>query len=115
MFQLSGFQRNAFQIGYVANDNQNTGPAHADYYDWSHERLAEDKARLEIVEKELAQAEARELERQEAEEIAAKQLEASLLVKINRLRQERVLLIQRIRDEEAILVLLMALKRRRVG
>jgi hypothetical protein len=110
MFQLSAFQRSAFQIGYVANQNEETTGKGS--FVFPYQKYQEQFQRDKIAE------EKEKLERLEAQQIAAKKqaaLEVKLLAQIDELRIRRALLIQRIRDEEAILVLIMALKRRRVG
>lgn len=126
-FQNNCFQHNAFQLGNadttVLLGGGSYGYTHhyAKYKEeeFQREKIRQEKAELKRIEEELAKAEAKKLElaQLEAEEIAAEEsaaLEALLLAQINELRFQRALLIQRIMDDEALLVILLAMKFRRL-
>lgn len=125
---FQAFQRNAFQIKGRANEPDNGWLGggyvhpHVKYRDEEaqRERIAQEKARLQRIENELAEAERKRLEalaeaqkrkaKKAAKQLAA--LEASLQDEINRLRIERIWLMRRIDDEECALILMLRKKRR---
>ncbi len=123
MFQGNSFQ-NSFQINGAANDNDNSAG-------WSYvhphverdnlrEKLRREKSELEKVNSVLAEFERKKqlaaqnklLAQAKAAERLAK-LELEYENEINRLLQVRVLLLQRIKQDEEALFLMMMLKRRR--
>lgn len=131
MFQI-GFQSNAFQTVRTQTNTDSTGALvgkESYYYQTPYQKykieesqrklIADEKAKLAAVDKEIAEAEAQRLlaletlaDKKKAKAKAA--LEAKLQAEISRLRTERIWLIQRIKEEEATLVILMVMKRRRL-
>lgn len=136
-FQSNAFQSNAFQIirSSVTPSNDvillGGGPGrereeyvyNPDAFKHQQERLqlqklAEEHRKLQLLNDEIAEAERKASENNEklkakksAKKLAV--LEASLQEEINRLRMERIWLIRRINDDEAILILMM-MKRKRI-
>lgn len=128
-FQRNAYQRNAFQIktgGVVTPDITGGGFIYQTATDrhkeeqYQHSKIAQHREELQRVDDELADAARKQqeiadnLSKRQAKK-AAKQLaalEASLQGEINRLRIERVWLMQRIDDEESILILMLVRRRR---
>lgn len=128
-FQSNCFQSNAFQIKRRASAPQQAirpagGYYHPSIYEQSRHdlrrrALAEERAELNRINDEIAEAEKRRLAAKKraratllAEKAAKKlaALEASLQEEISRLRMEQAWLIRRIDDEECILILMMRKK-----
>ena len=116
-FQRSAFQSNAFQI----NDTEDNGwlggyiPAHQAYTEEKQrEKIAQARAELSRVNEELAEAERnKELAQRKARKKAAlAALQARLEAEISRLRIERIGLMRRIDEEEAILIMMVISRKR---
>lgn len=122
-FQSNAFQRNAFQISAAANDNNSGGYTYVKPYDeylQRQEKLRKEKTELQKVESVIAEnkrlAELAAKNKLEASKKAAERLarlEAEYLGEINRLTQVRVMLMQRIKQNEEAMIMLLAMKRRR--
>lgn len=128
-FQLSAFQRSAFQIGYRAQQETPPSGGHPDYIYSTHRlrrefeyknKIVEEKRELERLKIEIAEAESKRLiaEKAKVKKNAAKKLaalQAQLEREINRLSILQAALIQRIKEDEAALVILLVARRRRFG
>lgn len=136
-FQSNAFQSPGFQVvrGGTPPEPDNGwmgGPKDGWHYhspyqktkeeQYQRERIAKLKAEQQRLDDEIAEAEARrlaELAKLQAKRLAAKKraaleaIQSELLEQINLLRIQRAALIQRINEEESILVILLMAKRRR--
>jgi hypothetical protein len=126
MFQLSAFQRSGFQIGYATapTDNGWMGGPIDDRWsyqtDFQKSKIKKVKTELQKVDSVLEEYERRKAlaaenkllaEAKRAAELA--QQELYLITEINRLRMVRAELMQRIQEEEFILLLMMGKRRLR--
>lgn len=126
-FQTNSFQHNAFQIkkgvndfgAYVPLDYSYKTPAQQQReIEYQRKKIAKENARLAEINERITETERKkkeELAKLKAKRFAAERaaLEAMLLEEINQLRKEQLRLIQHIKEEEAILIILMVMKRRR--
>lgn len=136
MFQISGFQISGYQTGRngAAPNPDNGwmgGPKDGYHYHSPHQKAKEEeyqRRKLEALladkrrlDNEIAEAEAKrlaELAKLRAKKLAAKKkaaleaIQLALLEEINLLRTQRAALIQRINEEESILVILLMARRR---
>lgn len=131
-FQTSGYQRNAYQIvtSSVAPADERVlpgaykGPYIRPYekqreIEYQQRKIAAERSKLQEVEKKLAEAaqrqEEKRLEQLKLKKKAAERLaiiQATLEEEIVQLRILRAGMIQRINEEEGLLVLMLAAKRR---
>lgn len=129
-FQRNAFQRNAFQIVGGTDTQESTG--HGRYtYETPYQKLRKkeeqqakirkQKSDLEKLNSVLAEMERRKSLAAESKLLAKKQriaelqaLENEYLTEINRLLMVRAELTRRIKEDEGILIVLIAMKRRRL-
>jgi hypothetical protein len=123
MFQTTAFQSYAFQVaGAAANDNS-AGWSYTHPHverDNLREKIRREKSELEKLDSVIAEnnrkaelAARNKLEAKRAQALRLAQLENEYLSEINRLMQVRALLLQRIKQDEEALFLMMMLRRRR--
>lgn len=130
MFQSWAFQSNGFQeAGTAANDNLLGGKDYS-YVTPNQKHEHEQREKIKRQKSELEKLESVLKETQRKKEVAAKnkllaaeetkaakrlqKIELELLEEINRLLILRAELIQRIREEEGVLIVLLMMKKRRL-
>jgi len=126
MFQATAFQTNAFQISRPANDNPSNAGDYVTPYDRYKEeeyqkRINREKSEVQkidsVIDENKRKAELAAKNRLLAAERRAAQLailEQEYLNEINRLLVVRAELMRRIKEDEAILIILMVMKKRRL-